>query len=195
MVGNEISRIWKTSPIVFELCEPNQVDLNDAGQMLQLAHASIVHDNDWGFSSDQLKDLMLLVGYRYYLEQASIYQGGNILVIRMKWQNLGYAPNYPKMGQKFIMYFYLLDNQGKPILSVPIHADISTWLPSSIPNGKESIKYEVLQDVHIPINIPKGEYLTGVSIIEQRTGIPIKLAFSGKDENGIYVISKIKIDQ
>ena len=192
-VGNEIFSIWKTNPIVFELCEPAQVDLDDAKHLLQMAHGSIVHDNGWDLSTDQLEDMMLLVGYRYYLERASIGQEGEAFVLQMKWQNLGYAPNYPKMGQELVMYFYLLNSHGIPVLSVPVAADISTWLPSSAQAG-EGIGYEVSMEIQIPFNLPKGEYLVGVSILEERTGIPINLAFSGRNENGIHILSKMEID-
>jgi hypothetical protein len=57
----------------------------------------------------------------------------------------------------------------------------------------QATAYEVSLEVPIPVNVFKGDYLAGVGIVEERTGIPINLAFGGRDQNGIHILSNIEI--
>lgn len=193
-VGNEILKIWKVAPVIFELCVPDQVILSDAEELTRIAHASIVHDNEWNFSNNELEEMMKYVGYRYFLRKISIKQNGPALSIHMIWQNLGYAPNYPKMGQDLTLYFYLLNTNGVPVLSRSVEADISSWLPSSSSND-DVPSYEVSLELQTPYDFPKGEYFAGVSIIEERSGNPIHLAFRGRDVNKINILTGIEVSR
>ncbi len=191
-VGNEILKIWRTAPVVFELCGSEEFDLEIARESIRYAHASIVHDNEWDLSYDDLENLMMQVGYRYFLKEAGIRLENRTLEIRMQWQNLGNAPSYPKMGQKFVLNFYLLDQRGTKVASAIIDADISSWMPASTPQG-EAMIYELFQEIRISPYLPTGEYYAGVSIIDLRTGLPINLAIGGKDAHGINILSRIEI--
>ena len=190
--GRELLSLWKFSPVVFEICSPEQFDLSDASYLLQEAHASLVHDNEWQLSKEQLEDMMLPVGYRYFLEQADIKWNDDILHVEMKWKNLGYAPSYPKMGQEFQLFFYLLDKNGKQVLVSPADTDISSWMPASAADSNAEV-YLVSQDIPIPRSFFRKEYYAGISIVDVRTGNPIQLAFGGRDVNEINVLSVFKL--
>ena len=191
-VGNEISQIWQKAPVVFELCKPDEVDLEDIRMMLQISHGSVVHNNNWKYSRQQLEDLMLNVGYRYYLKQAVLDVDNGQIIIQMDWQNTGSAPNYPKMGQDFSLHFYLLDISGEPILDWPMAVDISTWLPLD-PSSAEEAVYTVSETIPLPYSVREDDYYAGVSILELRTGLPVNLAFGGRDKNGINILFPVKI--
>ena len=70
-VSDEISQIWKNAPVVFELSKPEEFDYETASQMLRDTHASLVHNNDYMQSKDNLHELITKVGYRYFLKQCT----------------------------------------------------------------------------------------------------------------------------
>lgn len=191
-VRNEIDQIWPQAPIAFELCKPDEVDIENAASLLTSTHGSVVHDNNWNYSSEQLEDLLLNVGYRYFLKQARVGVQGQHLIVQMDWQNLGSAPNYPKMGQDFSLHFYIVNKTGNPVLDHAISADIFTWRPFDVSNG-ESTTYSIFETIPLPSFFRHGDYFAGVSILDLRTGLPIQLAFGSPDKNGIYILFPVTI--
>jgi hypothetical protein len=189
-VGNEISRIWQKAPVVFELCKPDEVDIEDARLLLRTSHGSVVHNNNWKYSYEQLEDLMLKSGYRYFLKQAVLKVEDGQIILQMEWQNPGSAPNYPKMGQDFTLHFYLMNTMGEPKLDQAIQADISTWHPS---NDESVVYYVISETIPLPFTLKDGDYYAGVSILDTRTGLPINLAFGGRDRNGINILFPVTI--
>jgi hypothetical protein len=187
-----LSEVWKTAPVVFELCRPDDVEVEDAKWLLEAAHGSIVHNNNWKYELPALEDMMRYAGYRYFLQKMEVEAEDRILGVKMVWQNLGFAPSYPKMGQNFQMYFHLLNYYGESVYSEPMAADISSWMPAT--SSTESvIGYEVVQSVEISDEVEPGKYLVAVDILDQRTGKPILLAMGGRDEQGFYVMFPIEI--
>lgn len=191
-VGDMISQIWKKAPIVFELCKPEEVEIEDARYLLQAGHGSIVHNNNWKYSYQQLEDLMLIAGYRFLLQSGDLKIEGRRIEIKLLWQNTGSAPNYPKMGQDFALHFYLVNENGRPVLDRQIPADTSQWFPPDVA-GSEALLHPVSASIQLPDYIHAGNYYAGVSILDQRTGKPINLAFTGLDENGIYILAPVTI--
>ncbi len=184
--------VWKTAPVVFELCRPDDVEVDDAKWLLEMSHGSIVHNNNWGYDLPDLEDMMKYAGYRYFLKEAELSVGDRVLDLKMIWQNLGLAPSYPKMGQDFQLNFHLLDSSGESVYSTPIRVDISSWMPSdSLPEGRDG--YQVSQSIVISDEVERGEYLAAVEILDRRTNKPIMLAMDGRDEHGFYVLSSLKI--
>jgi len=191
-VGGEIDRIWPNAPVVFELCKPDEMDINEAETLLQLSHGSIVHNNNWAYSYGQLEDMMSGVGYRYFLKKASTELKGRNLLLKMEWQNLGSAPNYPKMGQDFKLFFYLVSYTGRQVFKTPIRVDVHDWLPGIATSG-ENKSYHVSENISLPIFLVEDRYLAGISIIDARTKKPINLPFGAKDSNGITILFPIKM--
>jgi hypothetical protein len=191
-LNNVLSQVWKTAPIVFELCKPDDVEVEDAKWLLEASHGSIVHNNNWKYDLSALEDMMRYAGYRYFLEKMEMKVGGRTIDAKMVWQNLGLAPSYPRMGQNFQLNFYLLDDYGKDVYSVPIMVDISSWKPADS-LAETANGYEVAQSMGIPNEIKSGKYLAAVNILDLRTGKPIQLAMDGMDEHGFYVIAPIEI--
>jgi len=191
--GNEILRTWKNAPVVYELCKPAETDVEDARWLLQMTHGSIVHNNKWSYSLDQLEGMMLPVGYRYFLKEIYFKIVGRWVDVEMEWQNLGLAPNYPKMGQDFRLYFCLLDKTGRFAFKDPVPVEISKWLPSGVFED-EPPSYKVSYENQLPSFLEAGKYLVGVSIIDIRTGLPIQLALDDRDANGAYILFQTKIE-
>jgi len=191
-IGYQINNIWMKAPIVYELCKPDQMDPEDASWLLRASHASIVHNNNWKYNRDKLEDMMVNVGYRYSLKEAKIELTGHMLEMNMIWQNVGSAPSYPLMGQKFSLYFYLLDQAGSQVLQQPIPVNIAAWMPAIAPDIAPP-EYYVISNIQIPSSLSNGTYRVGVSIVDERTAKSIQLAFSGGNVDGIYILSSINI--
>jgi hypothetical protein len=192
-VGVQILELWKQAPIVYELCKPDETDLDDMKWLLHNTHGSIVHNNNWDFSTNELEKTMLNIGYRYLLNSVDLRFDKRTVDLKMAWQNIGSAPNYPRMGQDFQLYFHLLDSSGSSVFQAQIPADISTWLPASV-LGQVSPTNWVTYSLQLPSSIPAGNYQTGIAIQEMRTGESIKLSIEGQDMNNIYLISQIDIE-
>lgn len=191
-IGDQINKIWKHAPIVFELCRPEHTTLNDIQWLLQVSHPSIVHNNQWQYSENELRNAMLKVGYRYFLKTAKLKLNDRTVRLEMEWQNLGSAPNYPKMGQEFDLHFYLLDSSNKPVFQDSIPVDTSRWLPTSDAQAAQPSNW-VSHNAQLPASLAGATYQAGVAIVDARTGEPINLSFFGRDENGIYILSPITI--
>lgn len=192
-VGSIISQVWRTAPVVLELCKPNEFDLDDAKMLLRMAHGSLVHDNDWRLGPEKLEELMRDAGYRYFLKEATLHAKDRTIEVQMNWQNLGYAPSYPKMGQEFQLYFYLMDAAGTMIHRQLVPVNIFQWLPARLPDTPPQV-YPVSHTVQLPFVLSKGIYYAGVSIVDMRTGKPIDLAIDGKDPAGWYLLSPLEIE-
>lgn len=192
-IGNVILDNWKNAPVVYELCKPSEVEVDDANWLLQMTHASIVHNNQWSYSIDTLEKTMMNVGYQFFLKEMKSIINNRLLNIHMDWQNTGYAPYYPKMGHDFQLNICLLDKNNTILYREPIPIDISTWLPAE-KIGDEPPTYGVSFAWQVPNSINKGEYFVGVSIIDLSTGKPIRLAFNGNETNGIKILFEISVN-
>lgn len=191
-VGAEILNIWKTAPVVFELCKPDAMTLEEMQFLARFAHASLVHNNEWEFSYEELEDLMTPVGYRYFLKKAVVGITEGQMRLDLAWQNLGYAPNYPKMGQDFQLTAYLLNEYGEPAMYLPLNAEIASWFPAAS-KDEQPAEYLVSESLQIPPYVAPGKYLLGVAILDARRQIPISLAFGGRDPRGIHVLTWVDI--
>lgn len=191
-IGDVILSVWTTAPVIFEFCKPDQFDVDDARLLLQNGHGSIVHDNTWRYGSETLKDLLRNVGYRYFLKEVTLQVEGRAIALQMDWQNVGSAPNYPKMGQEFQLYFRLMDSTGAFVHKELVPANISKWLPSD-PSADLDQVYAIAHGIQLPLHFPAGGYFAAVSIVDMRTGEPISLAFGDRDQDGWYLLTPIEI--
>jgi hypothetical protein len=191
-ISAHINRVWKRAPVVYELCGPNEADIENIQWLLQVSHPSLVHDNQWTYSRDQLEQMLLNVGYRYFLKSADFNIDSRTIALKLEWQNVGSAPNYPRMGQEFTLYFYLLDSSDEPVYREIIPVDTSLWLPASEVHQTQP-SYWVTHDVELPTSLVPGMYQMGVALLDERTSKPIQLAFDGKDVDGTRVLSMITI--
>ena len=196
-VSEELSQIWQRAPVVFELSKPEEFDVETASHLLQSSHASLVHNNNYSKDKNTLQELLINVGYRYYLRQVQFNihtePGGKIDLV-MLWQNVGLAPNYPQMGQSFQLQLNLVDQRGNAVMDYVIPADISSWMPAAT-KDVSSPEYMITHAVYIPEDISPGVYSLMVTILDLRSDRPINLAFSGRNEFGQYRLADFVIDE
>jgi len=191
---DELPKIWRLAPVMYEFCLPEQVQASNAAYLLHATHGSLVHNNQISLDKQTLTDLLKNIGYRYFLKQVSINpetQPGGSITLNMIWQNVGDAPYYPKMGHSFQLHIALLDPSNKTVLDYPVPADISSWMPaeqetSTIPENAVSVV------VTVPPDLPSGTYTPFIFILDGKTNRPINLAMRGSDP-GRFTLPVIKI--
>ncbi len=199
-IGTYIDKIWKTAPVIFEFCNGgNSFDgmIQEGNSLLKKSHASLVHDNiSWKMNQSKVKNLMSKVGYKYHLkfiDYATSVSRNQKVPVKMIWQNIGTAPNYPKMGQRFSLRLYIVDKKsGKQITEIPIAANISKWYPADKLPGVAP-ENSIDQTITIPGNIQPGTYSLMVGIRDSRTGKRINLSMQNKDKDNRYILGDILI--
>lgn len=192
-VGDVIDTIWRYAPVVYEFC--SYPDLAAALPVLKSTHASLVHDNIGDFGTAELTNLLRFVGYRFTLKQASysnaVAQGGTV-DLATTWVNRGYAPTYPRMGQKLALNFLLVDDKNQIVQEWQSSADLAQWMPAATITDTPPANL-LKQKLALDPSIAKGNYQLKVSIIDQRTNQPIYLALSGRDTTGRYTIGPLSV--
>jgi hypothetical protein len=176
----ELSSIWRKAPVVFEFCKPHEVQMPDAKFLLDFAHGSLVHNNEFPFGRQDMLDLLTFIGYRYVLKEYGIsgqIQPGGALIIEMNWQNVGNAPYYPRMGHIYELQLSLENTSGSQVLNTPIAEDIAAWMPAENAGG-EPPDNRITANLFIPANLPPGEYIPVIRIVDLKTGQPINLAMA-----------------
>jgi hypothetical protein len=197
--GNEIDAIWPDAPVIFEFC--GYLDdgfLAPAHALLQSTHATLVHDNleDDAYPGQQsIATLIRYVGYRYYLAEVtypSSIEANQELDLQMVWQNLGYAPSYPKMGQIFHLNLYLVDQSGTTVADFELNEDLAQWMPAD-PLGDPPPQYPL--EVKLPVpDLQAGTYQLKLAIVDERTHQPIHLAMVGQDDEGYFLLGLLTIE-
>jgi hypothetical protein len=193
---SEISQIWPSAPIIYEFCGPNS-SIKVAKATVDQTHPILIHDNNYHGDLNELLQLVTTIGYRFFLKKATSdaqVNAGEKLPVSMLWQNLGTSPFYYKMGQNLGLYLFLVDQvKNRDVLSVPINIDISKWMPADPFLSSNIPIYKVDAFIPIPTTISGGSYSLLVSIIDNRTGLPIQLAMDGINSSGRFVLFDIKI--
>jgi hypothetical protein len=94
------------------------------------------------------------------------------------------------MGQMFRLHLYLINSENQQIKDYPLEADISSWMPA---NSHDSATPDnrIVATIDLPNELPPGEYEVKISMIDERTGKPINLAFSNPDSIGRYYLTEI----
>ncbi len=198
-VGNILQQLWPHAPVGFEFCgDPSTTPtlLAEADKLLKAAHGSIAHDNFPGTrSASAVAAVLNYAGYRYLLSQAicpNIANAGDVVNMSMNWQNIGYAPNYPKMGQTFALFAYLVDSNNQTVQQWPVTADTTQWLPAANLPGTPPTNI-VNASLPLLLSVAPGNYTLKVAIIDTRTNLPINLSFQSRDDAGRYPVCPIAI--
>lgn len=191
--------IWRNAPVVYEFCRPlddNWYELAD--NILSTTHATLVHDNldEDDLEDVHLEDLMRYVGYRFVMRQAVFpaeIVAGEPLSLVMTWQNHGYAPVYPRMGQDFQLHVYLMTQEGDTLVDYPLSASVADWMPADNTDQMLAPLYTVRQSIVAPRRIDADTVHLKVAIINRRTGQPIDLGIAGRSADGRYLIGDIAV--
>jgi hypothetical protein len=195
-IGDVITNTWRQAPIVYEFSS-RSTTISNADAMLKATHGSIVHDNPGGtasISASQMGDLLRYVGYRFIVRQAEIPPTATVpgnLNVSLSWNNLGYAPAYPRMGQVLQAHFYLAGKGGTIASDWSLTANVADWLPAH-PYAATPPDYTIHQTLTLPA-LPSGTYTACVALVDQRTLQSIHLGIAGRDAQGHYPLGSITV--
>jgi hypothetical protein len=164
---------------------------------LKKAPASLIHNaNIQWLEETDIVDLIQNVGYRYQLKSISSSAkvvSGEDLYVKMVWINLGNSPNYPLMGQDFQLHVYLVNSSSGDLVDILIGEDISKWLPSTNPGAIPPPENIVESLIQLPEQTDPGRYDLLAAIVDQRTGLPIFLANTERQNDGYYLFSSLEV--
>ncbi|MCX7886591.1 MAG: DUF4832 domain-containing protein [Verrucomicrobiae bacterium] len=209
-----IQQAWKTAPIAWESCwdirkwTEERWPLRYIFNYALAFHASLFNNKSAPLPNadhlrPELERFLRKLGYRLLLLElahpASAKPGTN-LRLSMKWQNTGSAPCY----KPYRLAYKLTDtnNFNRTFLS---SITVNHWLPGSVElDTEEFLKdpkepppgpvYTVDDDLPLPANLPAGQYTLSVAVVAPETASPVvKLAIKGRDPDGWYPLSKIRI--
>ncbi len=123
---------------------------------------------------------------------------GELLSIKMRWQNTGSAPCY----RPYHLAYRLTGENGMSHF-IPSNITVNHWMPGTVepftdaflksppelPPGKV---VEIADRVHIPKNLPPGRYRLALGVVDASSNKPIvQLGIAGRDEAGWYPLSAV----
>jgi len=182
---------WKKAPVTLEVCWVMQHWMDKDWDVDHIIAESL----KWHISSFNAKSSpvpeewrpsvdswLRAMGYRFILRKftyPSVLKPGGKLSFTSWWENAGVAPCY----RKFPLALRLKSDRKAVILTTG--ADITTWLPGD----------NLYDDsVVVASDMPTGQYDLQIGILEPQFNKPkVKLAISGKQDDGWYHLGKIEI--
>lgn len=192
---NKAETVWKEAPVSFETYGVLQ-DMYNAGKDINYLidyalnyHVSTFNNKsspiptEW---SNQIKEFQKKMGYRFVIRSITLpnyVKTGEKITISSVWENIGVAPVY---YQYEIAFRLREENSGNVISIWKSNTDIKKWIPGT---------YNVTIQPILSPSIAKGEYNLDAAIVTKGTSNPvIKLAISGKEDDGWYKICTINIE-
>jgi hypothetical protein len=183
--------VWKHAPIVFEWYGNYDYLLqrgwsfDSAINFMLRNHVTIINDNIGIVPSDKMPQIINVAKYsgaRFVLNEISHEKSiaaGSKFSINMKWTNTGVG----KIYKKYVLRFFLLDQNDKVIYSFDGKADPSDWLPGEL---------TITESVNLPTTLKKGTYRLALALENYDSGQPsFRLAIDTQKVNGSYIVSKV----
>jgi hypothetical protein len=187
-----IEDCWKSARVVFETCWTMQHwhdqgwDVDEIFERALAMHPSAVNNKSSAVPEDwwpQVNEFSKKMGYRLVLrrlEHPATVRAGGELQLKMQWENLGCAPCY----DFYPLALELVGDEG-PARRMMTSADLRQWLPGT---------HEVAETIKLPGDLSAGQYILRLAFVDPHTDEPaLKLAISGRDEEGWYGVSEIVV--
>ena len=106
---------------------------------------------------------------------------GSSLSVSMIWENVGVAPPY----RDYLLAVRLTNASSKETIVLTNETSIKGWLPGKI---------SITESLELPEDIKPGLYELALAIIDPVTRKPaVRLAITGRAEDGWYPLSKVDI--
>lgn len=187
---------WMTAPVGWEACYTMKewvekgYDVREIFAYALEHHSSFFHHKSKPIPPGSEQDVQWFLrklGYRLVLRKFEFptqVQAGDSLTVSMKWENVGVAPPYKPYAP--MLRFRSLSAKGKNEEQVvPLHANVTEWLPSLPILHSETIK--------LPASLRSGKWEVAIGIAGT-PGIPmLRLAIEGRDASGWYPMGDIVI--
>ena len=211
-----VDDVWKTAPVAWESCwDMRKWVEEDWSLRFIFNYALAVHGSYLNNKSAPLPEgtdvrceierFLRRLGYRLVLRELRHPKGitsGELLVLAMKWQNVGSAPCY----QPYRLAYQLTNTSGfaKTIIG---KVTVNEWMPGSIETFTDEFFKEpvdlppgpvvdVVERVILPHNMSAGVYRLAIGVVGEQTHTPIvQLGIKGRNEDGWYPLSEIRISE
>jgi hypothetical protein len=191
-------RVWKSAIITGEFCGGDWGAIQGTTDRFNLNY-SFIQQTHWSFigpaggeitpqSAEHKKNLDKLykkLGYRFVLrkvEHAAAASAGSSLTLAITVENKGVAPFYfpwPLVG-------YLVTEGDSVVFEQELAVDIRDWLPGTTQSEAT---------LQLPSQLPALTYNIKLAIIDPLTEeAGIRFANTGRDEQGRYLVSRLKIE-
>ena len=212
--SNNLQDVWKTAPVSFE-APRNVSEFVEKGWPVRsiFNYALALHGSSFngksaplpnnGMFRVELDRFLRRLGYRFVLKKVahpSHASAGGPLDVSMQWHNVGSAPCY----QPYRVAYRLTGPDGSHHVVVG-PTTVRNWLPGSIelftadfPENVPDLPLGETHDVHdsitLPADLAPGDYTLAIGVVGEKSETPIvRLAIAGRDSNGWYPLSTLKI--
>jgi len=195
IIKSGMSEVWKKSPVTMEICytflhwlETLKYDEKTVNYIF--GEALKWHITSFNAKSSAVPEVwsplvdkwLNRMGYRFVLrkfEYPSFVTRQGQLSFTSLWENIGVAPIY-----KNYKFAVRLKNGQKTQVFITT-ADLLTWLPGDILHD---------ETLYIPYDMPLGKYRIEIAIVAPVSNEPrVKLAISGREEDGWYPMGEIEV--
>src|SRR5512135_3359511 len=184
---------WKTAPVAFEMYGDLRNWTSSISRIVDYAlanHASYVNNKSAPIPAGarpEIERLLKKLGYRLVLrglEHPDTATASRPLALAMDWENVGVAPSY----RDDVLAVQLRDASGSPVLMADTGIAVKAWLPGGV--------YRVTPTVALPAGLAPGTYTLAIGVVDPATRKPVvQLAIRGRDANGWYPLSTVKINR
>ena len=206
--------VWKTAPVAWETCWDMRKWV-DEGWPLRFIfnyalalHGSVINNKSAPLPEGknirpEVERFLRRLGYRLALtelkhpEQA---KPGETIELAMKWHNAGSAPCY----RPYRLAYRLTNDAGTHLVFLGT-VTVEKWLPGEVelftgeffkqpadlPAGDI---VDVADSIKLPKDLSPGKYKLAIAVVGEKDTEPvIQLGIEGRDKNGWYPLSTLKI--
>ena len=187
---------WKTAPVIVEFCASNvESTYTTAINQVKQFHIATVGNGNFGTwsskTSTQQANLILLgktAGYRFQIKQLTIPSQISVNLpfsISTSWENIGVSPHYEKTTVLFQLFN---TSTASYVWEYASTLDLQKLLPTG------STPFVVRDTFTLPSSVVPGTYqLRIVATDPVKYRKPLKLAISGMQTDGSYVLGSINV--
>lgn len=184
--------VWKTAPVVFEVCgtfasQARSANPDIDGTIAEALrwHVSSVNAKSCPIPKEWAPKFMNFIdrmGYRFEfrrIEYSGKVRAGSMMPLQMWWVNTGVAPVY----RRYELAIELRNENDAGLIR--LDTDVRKWLPG------DDVTVET--PVWVP-NLEPGTYRVRVGLLDPFTGKPaIKLAVKGRTEDNWHDVGAIQV--
>jgi hypothetical protein len=184
---------WKNGPVIFETCWTIDYWVNQGWDLRRIFdwaldnHVSAINNKNRAVPASAMSEVQRFLrrmGYRYVLRELQTPQSaraGERITVSMEWENVGVSPSYGNQR----LAFQLRNASGAQVAKSTTNTAVRKWMPGAL---------AVDESFTIPSGLPAGNYTLAVGIVDPQTGNPaVQLAISGRDNNGWYPLTTIRV--
>jgi hypothetical protein len=185
---------WKTAPVIVEFCNGN-VSLSNSTPLDQVQdfHIALIGNGNipkWNWLNSQAQENLVLAGklsgYRYQIRSITtppVWEPGLEVSVETNWENVGVAPHYEHTEVIFKLYD---PRHSRYIWEAKSKVNLQMLLPTG------DRPFSMQDELRLSASIPPGIYPLHVVVVDpEGYRRPLKLAISGQQKDGSYVLGSV----